>query len=71
MWDSSILWDLLPFIAVGFAAQIVDGALGMAFGVISTTLLPSWSRARPKLLLIVVGVLLTLTSFYGISRAVL
>ena len=33
------LLDLLPFIAVGFAAQLVDGALGMAFGVISTTLL--------------------------------
>ena len=31
--------DLLPFIAIGFAAQLVDGALGMAFGVISTTLL--------------------------------
>ena len=35
------LMDLLPFIAVGFAAQLVDGALGMAFGVISTTLLVS------------------------------
>jgi uncharacterized membrane protein YfcA len=32
---------ILPFIAVGFAAQIVDGALGMAFGVISNTLLIS------------------------------
>lgn len=32
---------LLPFIAIGFAAQLVDGALGMAFGVISTTLLVS------------------------------
>lgn len=32
---------ILPFIAVGFAAQIVDGALGMAFGVISNTLLLS------------------------------
>lgn len=30
---------LLPFIAVGFAAQAVDGALGMAFGVITNTLL--------------------------------
>jgi hypothetical protein len=30
---------LLPFIAVGFAAQLVDGALGMAFGVITSTLL--------------------------------
>lgn len=31
--------DLLPFIAVGFAAQLVDGALGMAFGVICSTLM--------------------------------
>ena len=30
---------LLPFILIGFAAQLVDGALGMAFGVISNTLL--------------------------------
>jgi uncharacterized protein len=33
--------QILPFIAVGFAAQMVDGALGMAFGVISTTLFVS------------------------------
>jgi len=33
------LVPLLPFIGVGFAAQLVDGALGMAFGVISNTLL--------------------------------
>jgi uncharacterized membrane protein YfcA len=33
--------DLLPFIAVGIGAQLVDGALGMAFGVISNTLLIS------------------------------
>lgn len=33
--------DILPFIAIGFAAQLIDGALGMAFGVISTTLLIS------------------------------
>ncbi|SEM46705.1 hypothetical protein SAMN05192583_0308 [Sphingomonas gellani] len=31
----------LPFVAVGFGAQLVDGALGMAFGVISNTLLIS------------------------------
>jgi uncharacterized membrane protein YfcA len=31
--------DLLFFIAVGFVAQLVDGALGMAFGLISTTAL--------------------------------
>lgn len=30
---------ILPFIAIGFAAQLVDGALGMAFGVITNTLL--------------------------------
>ena len=42
MFDVSLsLADLLPFIAIGFAAQLVDGALGMAFGVISTTLLLS------------------------------
>jgi uncharacterized membrane protein YfcA len=33
--------DMLPFIAAGFVAQLVDGALGMAFGVISSTLLLS------------------------------
>ena len=33
--------DLLPFAAAGFAAQLVDGSLGMAFGVISNTLLIS------------------------------
>lgn len=33
--------DFLLFAAVGFAAQLVDGALGMAYGVISTTVLLS------------------------------
>jgi uncharacterized membrane protein YfcA len=32
---------LLPFIAIGFGAQLVDGAIGMAFGVITNTLLVS------------------------------
>lgn len=32
---------LIPFILIGFAAQLIDGALGMAFGVISNTLLLS------------------------------
>ena len=31
--------DLVPFIAIGFVAQAIDGALGMAFGVITNTLL--------------------------------
>ena len=41
MFDLShfALGDFLIFIAIGFTAQLVDGALGMAFGVISTTLL--------------------------------
>lgn len=38
-WLGIDLVALLPFIAVGFAAQLVDGALGMAFGVITNTLL--------------------------------
>jgi len=33
------LGSILPFIGIGFAAQLVDGALGMAFGVISSTLM--------------------------------
>jgi uncharacterized membrane protein YfcA len=32
---------ILPFIAVGFFAQMVDGAFGMAFGVMTNTLLVS------------------------------
>jgi uncharacterized protein len=35
------LTEILGFMAVGFVAQLIDGALGMAFGVISTTLLVS------------------------------
>ena len=35
----ALLADIWPFIVVGFGAQIVDGALGMAYGVISSTLL--------------------------------
>jgi uncharacterized protein len=40
---------LLPFILVGFAAQLVDGALGMAFGVISNTLLVGVLGVPPAL----------------------
>ena len=40
---------LLPFIAVGFAAQLIDGALGMAFGVISSTLLVGVLGVPPAL----------------------
>jgi uncharacterized membrane protein YfcA len=45
-WRNRIFADLfvdpaafVPFILIGFAAQMVDGALGMAFGQISSTLL--------------------------------
>ncbi|MDF2493176.1 sulfite exporter TauE/SafE family protein [Sphingomonas sp.] len=38
-FSSLTLEALLPFILVGFGAQIVDGALGMAFGLICNTLL--------------------------------
>lgn len=43
------LSGLLPFIAVGFAAQLVDGALGMAFGVICNTLLVGVMGLPPAL----------------------
>jgi uncharacterized membrane protein YfcA len=43
------LLALLPFIGVGFAAQLVDGALGMAFGVISNTLLVGVLGVPPAL----------------------
>jgi uncharacterized membrane protein YfcA len=41
MFAGITLAEMLPYVAVGFAAQLVDGALGMAFGVISSTLLVS------------------------------
>lgn len=33
--------DLLVYIAIGFAAQIVDGAIGMAYGISATSMLMS------------------------------
>jgi hypothetical protein len=43
MWMQGLAsfdWSaVLPFIAIGFAAQLVDGALGMAFGVVCNVLL--------------------------------
>ena len=43
-WDMA---SLLPFVAVGFLAQLVDGALGMAFGVVNSTLLVSIMGISP------------------------
>ena len=36
---TQLLFDLLPFLAIGFTAQMIDGALGMAVGVTTQTLL--------------------------------
>ena len=38
---------ILPFIAIGFGAQLIDGAIGMAFGVITNTLLVSVMGMAP------------------------
>jgi uncharacterized membrane protein YfcA len=40
-----ISFDIFTYIFVGFLAQIVDGALGMAFGAISSTFLLSMGQA--------------------------
>ena len=39
--DIQLVESILPFVVVGFLAQLVDGALGMAFGVITNPLLIS------------------------------
>ncbi|CFX08172.1 conserved membrane protein of unknown function [Candidatus Filomicrobium marinum] len=36
MWE-----DILIYVAIGFVAQMVDGAIGMAFGIVSTSVLLS------------------------------
>ncbi len=36
-----MLNDILLFIAIGFAAQMVDGSIGMAYGIVSTSILAS------------------------------
>src|SRR5918994_1476403 len=40
MWE-----DFVLFVAVGFAAQLVDGAVGMAYGLTGTTVLLSMGVA--------------------------
>ena len=44
---AALLVDIAPFIAIGFAAQMIDGALGMAFGVTTQTLLVSAMGVPP------------------------
>lgn len=46
---ADFLADLVPFIIVGFLAQLVDGALGMAFGVICNSLLVGLLGMPPAL----------------------
>ena len=60
------LTPMLPFIAIGFAAQLVDGALGMAFGVIANTAL-LWLGIPPALATSYVHVIKVFTG--GVSGA--
>jgi len=43
------LASILPFVAVGFLAQLIDGAVGMAFGVICNTLLVAVMGVPPAM----------------------
>lgn len=62
---------LLPYIGIGFAAQLVDGALGMAFGTINTTLLVSALGVAPAAASASVHVVETFTTAAsGISHAI-
>ena len=61
---------ILPFIAIGFAAQLVDGALGMAFGLINSTLLVSVMGLPPAVASASVHAVETFTTAAsGISHA--
>ena len=42
------IYEIIPFVAAGFFAQLIDGALGMAFGVISSTILVAIVGVNPK-----------------------
>lgn len=44
---AALLMQMAPFIAIGFTAQMIDGALGMAFGVTTQTLLVSAMGVPP------------------------
>ncbi|MBC2777292.1 sulfite exporter TauE/SafE family protein [Parasphingopyxis marina] len=63
MIDATTLEALLPFIAVGFFAQIVDGALGMAFGVICNTFLVTMLGLTPARASAKVHIVETFTTF--------
>ena len=44
---AALLLQMAPFIAIGFTAQMIDGALGMAFGVTTQTMLVSAMGVTP------------------------
>lgn len=46
---AALLIQMAPFIAIGFTAQMIDGALGMAFGVTTQTLLVSAMGVPPAI----------------------
>lgn len=70
-FESIDLAALLPYIVVGLAAQLVDGALGMAFGVISSTLLISVMGVPPATASAGVHIVESFTTgVSGISHAV-
>lgn len=69
--DHTILSDILPFILIGFAAQLVDGAMGMAFGLINSTLLVSAMGVPPATASASVHVVETFTTAAsGISHVI-
>jgi len=66
----TILNQILPFVLVGFCAQMVDGALGMAFGVINNSLLVTFLGVPPAAASASVHVVETFTTAAsGISHA--
>lgn len=67
VFDLSAMW---PFILVGFGAQLVDGALGMAFGVICNVLLVAVMGVAPARASANVHIVETFTTAVsGISHA--
>ena len=61
--------DFWLFAAVGFAAQLVDGALGMAYGVISTSVLLSFGVSPASASATVHAAKVFTGAASGISRA--
>jgi uncharacterized membrane protein YfcA len=69
---ADIPWsELLPFIVIGFLAQLIDGALGMAFGAIATALLVGLLGVSPAHASMKVHAIKSITGgISGISHAI-